>query len=450
MEVVPACVFCHLPKMELSVLNASVLTNSFWLRTERLVSLIALQDNIDAEVKIIVVFRCTGSATEKRIARMEQMNRVRVWSASVNPDSSSVETTTAQRPPRSATEWTIAAMDQMRRTATFHALRTNSNAIRQVVVFWERGNAMVITTAVTVLMKIRPFVTHVLATRTRSLPAKMEGVSRNHGIAIRITIAVTDPTSRLTYADRETAQLDGDAVLNGAITAVFRNGSSATAKTIAVMALMSCLNNARNATKRPNSSAKTSAAFRAAGPVILKTIAPTVMMKTMNFAATSTVNVPPRNSAALRMENAFRAVTVAITTATVLMDRMRSDAKVSLAQMEHSSARVVIASLNNSAAMENGTATWMPPTKRTVHLVFQMENTVHPNVSNATITCVLMSRIAATASTIAVTIRTRNRKNALINAAVAIGSSATTVGAFCVGRFATATTTARTARTKIT
>lgn len=64
---------------------------------------------------------------------------------------------------------------------------------------------------------------------------------------------------------------------------------------------MNCRNSALNVTKRPNFSARTSAAFRDAGPAILKTIAPTVMMKTMNFVATSTVNVPHRNSAALLM-----------------------------------------------------------------------------------------------------------------------------------------------------
>lgn len=194
-----------------------------------------LKVNIDAEAKIIDVFRFTGNAMEKRIARMERTNRVHVWNGSVNLANSSVEITIALRLLPSAMEWTIAAMDQTRRIATFRVQRTNSNAIRRAAVFWERGNAMETTTAVTVRMKIRPFAIRGRAILTRNSHARTEDVSKNRGTVTRITIAVTDRMSRPTFAGRETARPDGDAALNGAITAVFRNGSFATAKMIAVM-----------------------------------------------------------------------------------------------------------------------------------------------------------------------------------------------------------------------
>lgn len=135
---------------------------------------------------------------------------------------------------------------------------------------------------------------------------------------------------------------------------------------------MNCLNNVRNVTKPPNSSAKTSDAFRAAGPVILKTIAPTVTMKMMNSAAISIVNVPLLNSAAPLMANAFQAATAVTTTVTVPTDRMKLAVKASPAQTAHSSARVVTAFPNISDAMENAIATWMPLMKQTVHLVIQV------------------------------------------------------------------------------
>lgn len=194
-----------------------------------------LKVNIDAEAKIIDVFRFTGSAIEKRITRMERTNRVLVWTGSVNLANSSVEIIIAQRLLPFAMEWTIAAMDQRRRIVTFRVPRTNSNAIRRVVVFLERGSAMETTTAVTVRMKIRLFAIRGRTILTRNSPARTEGVSRNRGTATRITIAVADRMSRPTFAGRETAQPDEDAALNGAITVVFRNGSSATAKMIAVM-----------------------------------------------------------------------------------------------------------------------------------------------------------------------------------------------------------------------
>ena len=171
--------------------------------------------------------------TEKRIARTEQTSPVRAWNDSVNLDSFSVKITTVPRPLHSVTAWMIAVMDQMKRTATFLALRTNSSAIRLVGVSWERGNAMAITTVVTVRMKIQPFVIPVLATLTRNSPARMVDVSRNRGTVTLIMIVAMDPTNRPTFADKETAQLDGNVVLNGATTVVSRSGSSVTEKTIA-------------------------------------------------------------------------------------------------------------------------------------------------------------------------------------------------------------------------
>jgi hypothetical protein len=130
-------------------------------------------------------------------------------------------------------EWMIAATDRMKRTATFLARRTNSSAIRPAAVSWERGNATATTIVVTARMKIRPFVIPALATLTRNSPARTEGASRNRGTATLITIAAMDRTSRPTFADRETAQPDGNVVLNGATTAAFLSGSSVTEKTIA-------------------------------------------------------------------------------------------------------------------------------------------------------------------------------------------------------------------------
>jgi hypothetical protein len=135
-------------------------------------------------------------------------------------------------------EWMIAATDRMKRTATFLARRTNSSAIRPAAVSWERGNATATTIVVTARMKIRPFVIPALATLTRNSPARTEGASRNRGTATLITIAAMDRTSRPTFADRETAQPDGNVVLNGATTAAFLSGSSVTEKTIAETVMM--------------------------------------------------------------------------------------------------------------------------------------------------------------------------------------------------------------------
>ena len=140
---------------------------------------------------------------------------------------------------------------------------------------------------------------------------------------------------------------------------------------------MNCLNNVRNVTRPPNSSAKTSDAFRAAGPVILKTIALTVTMKMMNSVAISIANVPLLNSAAPLTANAFRAATAVTTTVTVPTDRMKLAVKASPAQMAHSSARVVTAFPDISDAMENAIATWMPLMKQTVHLVIQVIFLLH-------------------------------------------------------------------------
>ena len=79
-----------------------------------------------------------------------------------------------------------------------------------------------------------------------------------------------------------------------------------------------------------------------------------------------------------------------------------------------------------------------------------MGNIAPRNVLNATITFASTSKIAVMALMTAETIRMRNRKNALTSVAGVIDSSATIVAVFCVGRFATATTTARTVQTRTT
>ena len=193
--------------------------------------------NIGAEAKTIVAFRFTGSATEKRIARTERTSPALAKSASVNPGSSSVSITTAPLPQLFAMVWTTAETDRMNRAATFHVRKMNSNATRPAVVSSGRGNAMETMIVAMGLTKIRPSVIRARATLKRNSPVKTEGASRNLGIATRTTIVATDRTSRPTFADRETAQPDGDAVRDGAITGVFRNGSSATAKTIVATVL---------------------------------------------------------------------------------------------------------------------------------------------------------------------------------------------------------------------
>ena len=98
----------------------------------------------------------------------------------------------------------------------------------------------------------------------------------------------------------------------------------------------------------------------------------TAMTKKTNSAAINTENVPLPSSAAQPTANASRAVTVAITTATVPTGQTKSAAKDSLARMALSSATAAIVYLNTSAATENATAIWTRPTKPTAHLVIQV------------------------------------------------------------------------------
>lgn len=253
----PACVYSRRPKTAPSATAALVPISSTWHQMAARVlptapqvfhSFVSSIDfivyctrplryvkvNIDAAVRTIVAFRCTGSATGRRTALMERMSQAPAKSVSAKLVSSSAPTTTARPQQRFAMASMIAETARMSATATSLVLRTNSSVIPPDDASSERGNVTEITTAVTDPTRIRPSVTHDLATRKQNSRVKTADASRNLGTATRITTAAMDPTSPRTSAGSGIAQPAGGGVRSGATTVAFLSGCFVTAKTTVV------------------------------------------------------------------------------------------------------------------------------------------------------------------------------------------------------------------------
>lgn len=259
------------------------------------------------------------------------------------PVPSNARTQTAPHQQQFATVPMTAATAPTNKTATCHALNSNSSVVQTVAASWTVGSATETQTAKMVAMKTQQFATTEPAIQPLNSHARTADAFRNCGCATLITIAVTIPTNQHTCAVNATAQPAGRGVREKRTTDAFRNGCSAMERTTAETAAMSCHRIARHATPIPTSSAAITDAFRNSGCATTLTIAATVQMNPGSFAKTRTGNVVSLSLGAITA-SAYRPGGAATTKTIVATIPMNSAAVDSSVKTERSSVRLDIAS----------------------------------------------------------------------------------------------------------
>lgn len=273
---------------------------------------------------------------EKEIVKTDPMNRQLAHHVSVELAPSSARTAVALPQQQSVTVQTTAVMVLMNKTATCHVPNSNSSAAPTDVAFSTAGNATAIPTAKTAQTKILPYVTNVRAIRKRNFHVKMVAAYRNSGCATLTMIVGTIQTNQLTCVVKETARRDGNAARAEQTTDAFRNGCSATGKTIVVTIPTNSRRTVLHAILRQISNVRIIGVCRNSGSVTLRMIVETVLMKRRICAKETTGSVRNPNLD-VTMVNAFRLDGVAIMRMIAVTILMRSVAAISNARMEHSS-----------------------------------------------------------------------------------------------------------------
>lgn len=231
--------------------------------------------------------------------------------------------------------------------------------------------------------------------------ARTAVVYRNYGFAISITIVATIQTNPHLCADNAIAQPAGRGVPGEQITGVYRNGCSATAKTIVVTVRMNFPPTVRNAIRHPTSIARTIGVYRKDGFAISKTIAATTRTSPRTCVKDCTDSVRNLNfsvpTASASRDNGDAIMTTIAETIPTKLIAVNSIAKTAL-----SSATAAIASRRISAVTATGIVE-ISVTRSDVLLGIPKAGFVQsPNSSAKPLSYVYLTRKFVTAKTIVV------------------------------------------------
>lgn len=336
--------------------------------------------------------------TENAIVRTVLTNRLVVLPGNAELGHSSVKTATAPHHQPSVTALTIVETVLMKNNATCHVPNSNSNVDQMVAAFWIAGNVMAIQIAKMAQMKTRVFAINENVTLRLNLHARTADASRNCGFVTSIMTVETILTSLPTCADRRTVPLAGNVVQEETTTDVFPNGSSVTAKTTAATNPMNSPKTVPNATPKPTSSVKTTAASPTNGSATFRTTVATILTKATNFAKAATANAPNPNLSA-----ATASVSLHVGDATTRMTAETIPTKLaarnSSARTAPSNVLLATALLPTSGVMAIGIV-GICPMRKIVRRGILEDDTVQNHASSATIICVSVKQICVMEQTI--------------------------------------------------